>query len=416
MKKNEKSAAARMVAGAGIMAVLSAGLIAVSTPLYKAAAGMDREISETPLYYAGTYEGTGRGYGGPVTVRLTVSDYAIEDVKISAPDETPEIGKAAAVKLSKDIWKNNSFSVDSVSGATMTCNAVKRAAGECLREAAREGTEAARLLEAEFASEEEAEGLPELSEILAKVEDGTYAYMDPADDGSGHFNQIELTVEGGKITALTWDAVTAEGEGKREQSRAGQYVMTENGPLWYEQADCLAQYVIDNQTTEGILDGEEGIDALASVSIYPGGFVDCVKKCLLEASGDLSHTTLEELLAGAEDGDYVYTSPEKDDNGMSSRIELTVEDHAVTALVWDVVGEDGTGKRKLSMDGQYVMTEDGPLWYEQADTLAGYVVEHQSVEGLADSEGYATDAVSSVSIQISDFVNTLKHCLKEGKR
>ena len=57
------------------------------------------------------------------------------------------------------------------------------------------------------------------------------------------------------------------------------------------------------------------------------------------------------------------------------------------------------------------MTEDGPLWYEQADTLARYVIENQSVEGLSDSEGYATDAVSSVSINISGFINALKTCL-----
>lgn len=95
MKQNERSAVLSKAAGAGVMIVLSGLLAAGSGPLYKAVAGRNREVSETPVYYAGTYEGTSRGYGGPVTVRLTVSDYAIEDVRISAPEETPEIGKAA---------------------------------------------------------------------------------------------------------------------------------------------------------------------------------------------------------------------------------------------------------------------------------------------------------------------------------
>lgn len=416
MKQNERSAVLSKAAGAGVMIVLSGLLAAGSGPLYKAVAGRNREVSETPVYYAGTYEGTSRGYGGPVTVRLTVSDYAIEDVRISAPEETPEIGKAVAVQLSNEMWRANSFSVDSVSGATMTSNAVKKAVGQCLEQAAREGTEAAKLFEAEFRSEKEARGLPELSEILPSVPDGDYIYRDTADDGSGHFNEIRVTVEKGTLTALSWDAVAMDGSGKREQSLRGQYVMTENGPLWHEQADTLAQYVVENQSTEGVVEGAGVTDALASVSIYPGGFVDAVKKCLMAASGDLSFASLEELLAGAEDGSYSYTSPKKDDSGMSDRIDLTVKDHAIAALVWDSVGEDGTGKRQLSMDGQYQMTEDGPLWYEQADTLAKYVLENQSVEGLSDSEGYATDAVSSVSINISGFINALKGCLSQGNR
>ena len=150
MREKRRSAALSGIAGAGVMIVLSALLVIGSKPLYTAVAGRNRKISEVPIYYAGTYEGTSRGYGGPVTVRTTVSDYAIEEVRILAPEETPEIGKAAAVQLSDQMWRDNSFLADSISGATMTSSAVRKAAGQCLEQAAREGTEAEKLLETEF--------------------------------------------------------------------------------------------------------------------------------------------------------------------------------------------------------------------------------------------------------------------------
>lgn len=285
MREKRRSAALSGIAGAGVMIVLSALLVIGSKPLYTAVAGRNRKISEVPIYYAGTYEGTSRGYGGPVTDRTTVSDYAIEEVRILAPEETPEIGKAAAVQLSDQMWRDNSFLADSISGATMTSSAVRKAAGQCLEQAAREGTEAEKLLETEFQNAGEGRSLPELSSILSSVPDGEYRYQDHEDDGSGFFNEIQVTVEQGRITALSWDSVDKDGIGKRQLSIDGQYRMTEDGPLWYEQADTLARYVIENQSVEGLSDSEGyATDAVSSVSINISGFINALKTCLFNLS------------------------------------------------------------------------------------------------------------------------------------
>ena len=66
------------------------------------------------------------------------------------------------------------------------------------------------------------------------------------------------------------------------------------------------------------------------------------------------------------------------------------------------------------MDGQYVMTESGPTWAEQANSVANYVIEHQKVSGLANEQGYAMDTIASVSINIYPFVNGLEDCLKQA--
>ena len=72
--------------------------------------------------------------------------------------------------------------------------------------------------------------------------------------------------------------------------------------------------------------------------------------------------------------------------------------------------QSGNGKRNLSEAGQYIMTEHGLRWFQQADQLEAYILENQSTEGLADESGYA-DAISSVSININGFLNSLKQSL-----
>lgn len=404
---------AAAMAGLGIMLALAGALIVISEPLYKSIAGRNRPISEEPIYNPGTYEGTARGYGGPVTVKIDVTEYEIKDVKISAPDETPEIGKAVAEKLSKEIWMEQAYTVDSVSGATMTSNAVKSALGECFRGAAKEGTMLADIIARETAKENGQGALPEVEELLKDIEDGIYKYKDETDDGSGYFNVIEMTVEDEKIRALKWDSVDASGTSKRELSKSGQYTMTDNGPLWYEQADMVAQYVLENQTTNGLLNESGTTDAVASVSIHIGGFADALKECLLTARGDVSRVSLETLLKEAADGDYSYVSDTPDDNGFCDSVQLTVKDHKLTSLKWDAVKADGSSKRQLSKEGHYTMTDDGPLWYEQADALSKYLIENQTEKGLSDGTGYASDAVASVSIYIGGFEDAVKKCLMQ---
>ena len=94
---------------------------------------------------------------------------------------------------------------------------------------------------------------------------------------------------------------------------------------------------------------------------------------------------------------------------------MTIKGNAITSLTWDCIKEDGSKKSQLSMEGKYVMTENGPKWHEQAEAVADYVLEHQGVDGLTNAEGY-TDAIASVSINLNGFVNGVKDCLTQASR
>ena len=79
-------------------------------------------------YTAGTYTGEGQGFGGTVTVAITVDADSITDVKIEGPDETENIGGAAFEELANQVKDAQSAEIDGVSGATLTSNGVKEAA------------------------------------------------------------------------------------------------------------------------------------------------------------------------------------------------------------------------------------------------------------------------------------------------
>ncbi|MFW6378255.1 MAG: FMN-binding protein [Bacillota bacterium] len=77
-------------------------------------------------------KGTGEGFGGPVTVEVTVEDDEIVSVKASGEDETEGIGTDALEETAERITEAKSTDVDLISGATYTSEAVIYAVNNAL--------------------------------------------------------------------------------------------------------------------------------------------------------------------------------------------------------------------------------------------------------------------------------------------
>ncbi len=99
-----------------------------------------KEPDAAGIYTPGTYEGSAQGYGGTVTVSLTVDANAITDVSIAGEQETPSVGGAALEELAKQVKDAQSAEIDGVTGATLTSDAVKEAAAAALAAAKGEGS------------------------------------------------------------------------------------------------------------------------------------------------------------------------------------------------------------------------------------------------------------------------------------
>ena len=81
---------------------------------------------------AETTTGTAKGFGGDVTVTLTVENGVITDAKAEGADETPGVGTPALDNLPAAMVAGNTVNVDVVGGATFTSNAVIEAAKAAL--------------------------------------------------------------------------------------------------------------------------------------------------------------------------------------------------------------------------------------------------------------------------------------------
>ncbi len=86
-------------------------------------------------YKAGTYTGVAEGRNGDVKVEVTVSSNKIESVKVVEQQETESIASDALTQIPEDIVKNQTANVDTVSGATITSNAIINAAKDALEQA-----------------------------------------------------------------------------------------------------------------------------------------------------------------------------------------------------------------------------------------------------------------------------------------
>lgn len=87
------------------------------------------------VYKAGTYSATAKGFGGDVTVKITVDDSKIKAVSFEGAKETPSIGGEALKKLSGNILSKQSADVNIVSGATYTSKGAIEAAKSAITKA-----------------------------------------------------------------------------------------------------------------------------------------------------------------------------------------------------------------------------------------------------------------------------------------
>ena len=245
-------------------------------------------------------------------------------------------------------------------------------------------------------------------ELLKELKDGTYEAKADAPDNNGFTDVVTVTVKDGKIAEVNWEAVGADGNTKSVLSENGEYVMTEDGLTWKEQAEALAKAVVENQSLSFLnLDEQGKTDAVSGVSISIGGFTALAEKCLKEAAGITQ--TLE-----LKDGTYEAKAEAADNNGFIDQVTMTVADGKITEVNWEAVGEDGNKKSVLSENGEYVMTEDGLTWKEQAEALASALIENQSLDFLQVNEQGKTDAVSGVSISVGGFISLAEKCMNEA--
>ncbi len=198
-----------------------------------------QEETKAGVYTPGTYTGEAGGYGGTVSVTITVDATTITEAAAEGGDETPAIGGAALEELAQQIKEAQSGDIDGVSGATITSDGVRAAAKSASAQAKGEEVQTAK----------------------GALTDGVYSVKSTGYSWTGMIS-ADVTVKDGRISDIV---ITEEHE-------------SETGEMGKTAFDLLIPRLIDSQSL--------AVDAIGGATSTSNGIKACVSQAIEMAGGD----------------------------------------------------------------------------------------------------------------------------------
>ncbi len=308
-------------------------------------------------YADGVYTGSAQGYGGTITVEVTVESGQITSISIvSAPGETASFF-SRAMGVIDSILTAQTWEVDAVSGATYSSGGIKAAVqnaltGEKVKTAApvKVSGNSAALTKVDFTTPENG------------YADGSYT---GSAQGFGGTITVEVTISEGKIAGIS--VVSAPGETASYFSRA--------------------RGVLDS-----ILSAQSpNVDTVSGATYSSGGLINAVKNALVQAAGaapspeptpEIDFSQLPNY--GYADGVYTGTG-----QGYGGEITLTIT----------VSGGQIT---EITLDSA---PDETPAYLEKAQAILPLILQAQNGE---------VDAVSGATFSSEGILEALKNALDQA--
>ncbi len=206
----------------------------------------------------GTYKGSANGYGGKVTVNVTVSKKTMTAIDIvSAPGETDSFFSRAKGVID-EMLTAQSTDVDVVSGATYSSNGIIGAVKNALY-----GTESNNATAASAGNSNAGSSAPSVSKVSESGtwKDGTYT---GSGKGFGGTISVKVTVKDGKISSI--DVTSASGE----------------TASYFSKAKGIIPKMISGQTTN--------VDVASGATYSSNGIITAVRNALSKAGTSSSST------------------------------------------------------------------------------------------------------------------------------
>ena len=197
------------------------------------------EETKGDVYMPGTYTGEAGGYGGTVSVTITVDALSITSVAVEGEKETPAVGGAAMEELAEQIKEAQSGDIDGVAGATMTSDGVRAAVKSAIAQAKGEKAEAEK----------------------AALKDGVYSVKSTGYSWTGMIS-ADVTIKDNKISDIT---ITEEHE-------------SDTGEMAKTAFALMIPWIIDTQSL--------AMDAISGATSTSNGIKACVSQAIARAGGD----------------------------------------------------------------------------------------------------------------------------------
>ncbi len=188
-------------------------------------------------YNNGSYTGVGTGWGGEISVRVTIKNNQMTALKIvRAENETPSFLNQAKAILNS-ILSEQSTSVDVITGATYSSKGILEAVKDALDQAKKTTEEPDDVEKPDDSQEENADGSIENNDRRNGTYTGTATvYPDSEEEFVAYTLSVDVTFEDGKTTAISEPVIS-------DASMKSWCIMAYNG---------IAPLLLNSQSTETI--------------------------------------------------------------------------------------------------------------------------------------------------------------------
>lgn len=362
-------------------------------------------IAESAAYRDGVYTGTGTGFGGQMTVQVTVSGGKITDIQVlSSKDDSPYLQNACA--LLQNIIASQSTNVDAVSGATYSSAGLIEAVRNALANAATGEVPAETTPVPTAKTEPPATTVPAVPQETGKFPypDGVYT---GSGEGYGGTTKIELTLKNGTIQKI-------------------HVVSNEDDEAFFKRAETLISLVIQRQSTD--------VDAVSGATFSSEGILEAIQEALEAAKQAAqpatttttavttappettttpvtgttnTETTTEPVPAIYENGTYEGTAdcyPDADEDFAEYVLSLKVQ--IENDQIVNISNVNGSGAEYDKLNDRYISrAADGTK--KIAGTIA-QILEKQQTDSI--------DAVSGATCSSDAIVRAVENALEQARK
>ncbi|OXZ29783.1 FMN-binding domain-containing protein [Finegoldia magna] len=192
----------------------------------------------------GEYEGNSQGYGGDFKVKIKIKKGELSAINVVTNNETPEYYEKASVIIAQILEKGNT-DVDSISGATISSEAIKNAVRDALHKAG------SKKETPKLAEKTQKSNTPNVA--TKGLKDGVY---EASSNGYGGRLAVRVTVKNGKLTNID-------------------VISNNETPSYFNRASSVIDRILST--------GSVNVDSVAGATISSNAIKQAVSKALAQA-------------------------------------------------------------------------------------------------------------------------------------
>lgn len=298
------------------------------------------KVKESGNYEDGTYNGSAKGFGGTIKVKVTIKNGKLSKIKLVSASGESGSYLSKAKSLLKTIKKKQTTNVDAVSGATYSSNGIIKAVRNALKKADKDKKNKKSKKNKKNKKNKKKSKKKKNSPSKQPFKDGDYqdgTFVGTAEGFDGNIT-VKVTIKNGKIASVEVTDHSGETD------------------TYYKQASAVINTIVKKNSPN--------VDAISGATYSSTGIINAVKNALNKAKGGKEDNkpapdqttqsgkdntgsnegdTTEpatEISYQYNDGEYQVTSACHDEYGEFSEYDLNVTVTIKNDKITDVKVED----------------------------------------------------------------------------